>query len=187
MFYTRYSKVTARFLAWTLCRNDVLKDWKSCSLYDALRTVLFPMTALGSEYNVLFCYKTIFDTYVENTDIFEHFNTFQKNRISYLFRARARVFWNLHDEHNRNTNWIALTSCVLKMQRKNEDTIVFWFFHTPKKKFLFKNHSKSGRQTQFFQKMTKIFYFLVDFFNKFYYSNLKWKSVQKKQDDWSRR
>jgi len=33
-----------------------------------------------------------------------------------------------------------LTSCLSKKQRKNEVTIVFWFFHTPKKnKFFFKN------------------------------------------------
>ena len=58
------------------------------------------------------------------------------------------------------------------MQRKNEVTIVFWFFHTPKNKF-FQKHSKSARQTHFFQKMTKIFYLLVDFFNKFYELEMK--------------
>ena len=28
----------------------------------------------------------------------------------FFFRARARVFSNLHDEQNKNTNWIALSS-----------------------------------------------------------------------------
>ena len=59
------------------------------------------------------------------------------------------------------------------MQRKNEITIVFWFFHKPKNKFFFKKHSKSARQTHFFQKMTKIFYLMVDFFNKFYELEMK--------------
>ena len=58
------------------------------------------------------------------------------------------------------------------MQRKNEVTIVFWFFHTPKTSF-FQKHSKSARQTHFFQKMTKIFYLMVDFFNKFYELEMK--------------
>ena len=65
-----------------------------------------------------------------------------------------------------------LTSCLLKMQLKNEVTIVFWFFHTPKTSF-FQKHSKSTRQTHFFQKMTKIFYLMVDFFNKFYELEMK--------------
>ena len=58
------------------------------------------------------------------------------------------------------------------MQRKNEVTIVFWFFHKPKTSF-FQKHSKSARQTHFFQKMTKIFYLMVDFFNKFYELEMK--------------
>ena len=58
------------------------------------------------------------------------------------------------------------------MQRKNEVTIVFWFFHKPKTSF-FQKHSKSARQTHFFQKMTKIFYLFVDFFNKFYELEMK--------------
>ena len=47
-----------------------------------------------------------------------------------------------------------LTSCLLKMQRKNEVTIFFLFFHTPKTSF-FQKHSKSARQTHFFQKWQK--------------------------------
>ena len=47
------------------------------------------------------------------------------------------------------------------MQRKNEVTIVL------------QKHSKSARQTHFFQKMTKIFYLMVDFFNKFYELEMK--------------
>ena len=58
------------------------------------------------------------------------------------------------------------------MQRKNEVTIVFWFFHKSKTSF-FQKHSKSARQTHFFQKMTKIFYLMVDFFNKFYELEMK--------------
>ena len=58
------------------------------------------------------------------------------------------------------------------MQRKNEVTIVFWFFHKSKTSF-FQKHSKSARQTHFFQKMTKIFYLMVDFFSKFYQLEMK--------------
>ena len=58
------------------------------------------------------------------------------------------------------------------MQRKNEVTIVFWFFHKPKTSF-FQKHSKSARQTHFFQKMTKILYLMGDFFNKFYELEMK--------------
>ena len=43
-------------------------------------------------------------------------------RISYLFRARARVFWNLHGEQNRNTNWIAL-KFKIPIFRKNHNVL----------------------------------------------------------------
>ena len=65
-----------------------------------------------------------------------------------------------------------LTSCLSKMQRKNEVMIVFCFFYKQKTSF-FQKHSKSARQTHFFKKMTKIFYLMVDFFNKFYELEMK--------------
>ena len=58
------------------------------------------------------------------------------------------------------------------MQQKNEATIVFCFFSSAKNKF-FQKHSKSARQSRFSQKMTKIFYLLVDFFNTFYELEMK--------------
>jgi len=41
-------------------------------------------------------------------------------------------------------------------------------FSRANKQVLFQKHLKSARQTHFFQKVTKIFYLIVDFFNKFY-------------------
>ena len=78
------------------------------------------------------------------------------------------------------------------MQRKNEITIVFWCFHKPKTSF-FSKHSKSAHQTHFFQKMTKIFYLMVDFFNKFYELEMKICAKEarrlksKNSKDWWRR
>ena len=54
------------------------------------------------------------------------------------------------------------------MQRKNEVYNHFLVFSQAKKQVFFQKHSKSARQTHFFQKMTKIFYLMVDFPNKFY-------------------
>ena len=43
------------------------------------------------DYRIMFC-KTIFHIYIENSDIFKYFSTFQKNRISYfVFVSRARA------------------------------------------------------------------------------------------------
>ena len=48
-----------------------------------------------------------------------------------------------------------LTSCLLKKQRKNEVTIVFWFFHTPKNKFFFSKTLKISAPNSFFPKNDK--------------------------------
>ena len=56
--------------------------------------------------------------------------------------------------------------------RTKYDRFLIFFTHTPKTVF-FQKHSKSARQTHFFQKMTKIFYLMVDFFNKFYELEMK--------------
>ena len=45
--------------------------------------------------------------------------------------------------------------CLSKMQRKNEVTIVFWFFHTPKNKFFFKTLKISAPNSFFPKKNDK--------------------------------
>ena len=58
-------------------------------------------------------------------------------------------------------------------QRKNEATIVFCFFFTGQKQVFFKNTQNQRDKLIFSKKMTKIFYLMVDFFNKFYELEIK--------------
>ena len=60
-----------------------------------------------------------------------------------------------------------LISCLRKSNGRTQLRSFFGFF-TRQKQLFFQKHSKSARQTHFFQKMTKIFYLMADFFNKFY-------------------
>ena len=86
--------------------------------------------------------------------------------LDQAIKLRKREF----DRLEKIQQFYQLTSCLLKMQRKTRS---FFGFFTRQKTSFFQKHSKSASQTHFFQKMTKIFYLLVDFFNKFYEFEMK--------------
>ena len=68
-----------------------------------------------------------------------------------LIKLRKREF----DRLEKIQQSYQLTSCLSKMQRKNEVTIVFWFFHKQKNKFFFSKTLKISAPNSFFPKNDK--------------------------------
>ena len=98
-----------------------------------------------------------------------------------FFENKKLVFWRVKNQKTFVTSFFRcifdrlekieqsyqLISCLRKSNGRTKLRTFFGFFTRQKTSF-FQKHSKSARQTHFFQKMTKLFYLMVDFFNKFY-------------------